>query len=200
MKFFAENEGQDEGQGQRIPWGGPLPQRMKIWLRTICVSERDEAIVDQVLWAGLEAYIQEKYVGEGLALHETQVIDTDLFGRVDLGEMEPGFSETVIAMAKKKYERLSDFCNKACLSRQVVSKMNTEPGYLPTKHNAFACVIALELPMDEAEELLKRGSYAFSRSSLQDVIVSYFIEQGVYNIDAINVTLYEHGEKTLGSV
>lgn len=161
---------------------------------------RRRTIVDQEFWTGLEAYIQEKYVAEGLALHETQVIDTDLFGRVDLGEMEPGFSETVIALAKKKYDRLSDFCNKACLSKQVVSKMNTDPGYLPQKQNAFACVIALELPMEEAEELLKRGSYAFSRSCLQDVIVSYFIEQGVYNIDAINVTLFEHGEKTLGSV
>ena len=156
--------------------------------------------MDQEFWTGLEAYIREKYVAEGLALHETQVIDTDLFGRVDLGEMEPGFSETVIALAKKKYDRLSDFCNKACLSKQVVSKMNTDPGYLPQKQNAFACVIALELPMEEAEELLKRGSYAFSRSCLQDVIVSYFIEQGVYNIDAINVTLFEHGEKTLGSL
>lgn len=150
--------------------------------------------------AGLEAYIREHYVQDDPAFHETQVIDTDYFGRVDMGEMEPGFSETVIAMAKAKFSRLSDFYNKACLSKQVISKMNTDPGYLPLKHNAFACVIALELPMREAEDLLRRGSYAFSRSSLQDIIVSYFIEHQVYNIDEINVTLYEHGERTLGSV
>lgn len=156
--------------------------------------------MEQEFKAGLEAYIREHYVQNDLALHETQIIDMDYFGKVDLGEMEPGFSETVIAMARKKYERLSDFYNKACLSRQVFSKMNTDPGYLPHKNNAFACVIALELPMEEAEELLKRGSYAFSRSSLCDVIVAYFIEHKVYNIDAINVTLYEYGEKTLGSL
>lgn len=157
-------------------------------------------MLDQKFMAGLEAYIREHFVQEETVLRETQVIDTDLFGRVDLGEIEPGFSETVIAMAKKKYARLSDFSSRACLSKQVVSKMNTNPRYLPLKHNAFACVIALELPMKEAEELLRRGSYAFSRSSLLDVIVSYFIEHGVYNIDTINTALFEHGEKMLGSL
>ena len=157
-------------------------------------------VLEKVFRDELRKYIDENYEPEQATFQETQVIYTEYFGKVNLGEIEPGFSETVISLARQKYKRLSDFYTKACLSRQVASKMNTDPGYLPLKHNAFACIIALELTPTEAEELLRRGSYAFSKSSLMDVIVSYFVEHHVYDIDAINETLYEYGERTLGSV
>lgn len=155
-------------------------------------------MTDAGLRAELKKYLSQHYRNE--SPEETQYIyDCDL-GEINLGEMEPGFSETVVALAHKKYRRQSDFCARAGLSRQLFTMMKTNPDYLPYKHNAFACVVALELELPDAEALLRRGSYAFSKSSLMDLIVRFFISKRIYDIDRINEVLDDYGQHTLGSI
>ena len=127
------------------------------------------------------------------------MIYSSAFGRVNLGELEPTFSQSVISMAHEKYSKLSDFYKKAGLSKQVASKMSNEENYLPTKKNAFACVVALELNPDAAETLLRKGSYTFSDSNLMDVIVKFFLLNGQFDIDSINEVLSEYEQPLLGS-
>ncbi len=131
---------------------------------------------------------------------ESQVIYDDQLGKINLGELEETFSRTVIEMARKKYSKQTEFCQHAGLSPQLFTMMKANPTYLPHKNNAFACVIALELNPDEAEKLLKKASYTFSRSSLTDLIVRFFLEKGVYDINRINIVLDEYGQHPLGSL
>ena len=51
---------------------------------------------------------------------------------------------------------------------------------------AIAFVIALELNMEEAKEMLTKAGFALSHSNKFDVIIEYFITHGNYNIFEIN--------------
>lgn len=151
----------------------------------------------------LNSYILNNYsagTDDSSALHSTLEMYCSGARSFSAEELEPGFSETVIGLAEKKYRHLSGFCKKANLSKQVISKMKTEPEYLPTKRNAFACIVALEVAPPEADELLRKGSYAFSKSNLTDVIVRFFLENKVFDIYTINQALTDYGQQILGSI
>ena len=50
----------------------------------------------------------------------------------------------------------------------------------------------MELPLDEAQELLREAGFAFSPSILSDVIIEYFISHQKYDFDEINAALYAY--------
>jgi len=98
---------------------------------------------------------------------------------------ERGFSDTEV------YKR-------AGLDRKLFSKIRSNAAYRPKKMTAVALALALELTLDETKDMLARAGYALSPSSRFDLIVAYFIESDVHNIDIINEALYDHGEPLLG--
>lgn len=149
--------------------------------------------------AELTAYIREKYL-PAESICETAWVYDRIPAPAELGALEPGFSESVIRMAAERFGSQTAFCARAGLSKQLFHNMKADPAYLPKKHNAFACVIALELSLTEAKDLLRRGSYSLSRSSMTDVIVSFFLEKRIYDLQLINEALDEYGEAPLGSM
>lgn len=58
--------------------------------------------------------------------------------------------------------------------------------------------VALELSLDETDDLLERAGYALSHASKFDVIVEYFIVSGKYNIFDINEVLFKYDQPLLG--
>lgn len=156
-------------------------------------------MTDRVLQAELAEYVQGKYAPSE-TLVETTFAYNKIPGMEELGELEPGFSESVIRMVSERFRSQTAFCARAGLSKQLLHHMKADPSYLPKKNNAFACVIALELSLSDAEALLRRGSYTLSRSSMTDIIVSFFLEKKIYDIQLINEALYEYGEELLGSL
>ena len=89
---------------------------------------------------------------------------------------------------------------RANLDRKAFSKLKCGTTKNPSKSTALAFAIALKLNLDETRDLLSRAGFALSPCSKQDLIVQYFIEREVYDIHAINIALFEHGEQLLGSV
>ena len=71
--------------------------------------------------------------------------------------------------------------------------------YTPKKVTVVALIIALKLNMTEAEELLNRAGFAFSKAQRFDIIIEYFIEQKMYDIFEINETLFAFDEQIFGA-
>lgn len=60
----------------------------------------------------------------------------------------------------------------------------------PSKMTVFALAVALQLPLDDTKEILMKAGYAVNTSSLEDVILSSLIENGIYDRYTIDDLLY----------
>ena len=87
---------------------------------------------------------------------------------------------------------------RAGIDRKLFSKIRSNPAYHPRKQTVLALAIALKLNMDDTVDLLARAEYALSPGNKGDLIVRFFIERGLYDIDTINYALYEYGQPILG--
>ena len=87
---------------------------------------------------------------------------------------------------------------RANLDRKLFSKIRCNPKYQPKKKTAVALAIALELDMPSMEDLLSRAGFALSPGSKFDLIISYFVDEKIYDIFEINAALFKYGEEGLG--
>lgn len=87
---------------------------------------------------------------------------------------------------------------KANVDRKLFSRIRCKPDYRPKKKTAVAFAIALRLDMPTMLDLLSRAGIAFSPSDHFDLIVSYFIQNEIYDIFEINAALFKYGQPILG--
>ena len=116
-----------------------------------------------------------------------------------LQQEDAGFTETLLKKIDLTGKKDSEIYKKAGLTKQHFSKIRNNVGYKPTKSTAIALALALELDLKDTKDLIGRAGYALTNSSKFDLIVRYFIEQGVYDVVQINIALYEFDQPLLGS-
>lgn len=116
-----------------------------------------------------------------------------------LKEVDAGFSEALLKLIDQTGKKDSEIYKKACISKQLFSKIRNNPHYQPTKPTAIALALALELDLNATDDLIGRAGFTLSRSSKFDLIIRYFIEHRQFNVVEINVALYEFDQPLLGS-
>jgi O-acetyl-ADP-ribose deacetylase (regulator of RNase III) len=116
----------------------------------------------------------------------------------DIGSIDEPFNKTLQRLIKAKGKTEVEVYKKANMDRRLFSKIRKGPDYIPSKRNVLALCIALELDIDEAEDLLECAGYALSHSIKFDVIVEYFIENKKYDIYHINEVLFKYDQPLLG--
>lgn len=99
---------------------------------------------------------------------------------------ESGFTETEIY-------------KKANLDRKLFSKIRSNPAYHPGKNIVLALAAALRMNLEETQGFLAKAEYALSPANRSDLIVRYFLEREIYDIDTINYALYLFDEPLLGN-
>ena len=108
------------------------------------------------------------------------------------------FTDMLTRYINMKGWRDSKVYKAAQLDRRLFSKIMSDREYKPAKDTALALAIALELTLQQTNDLLDRAGYTLSHSNKRDVIIEYFIREGVHNLTDINEVLYKLDQKIIG--
>lgn len=191
-----------------------LEQEMLVY---IVVFDRKSYSLSSKLMADIKSYIDQNYVDAHRAMDRRRRMfspaaapcaaapERDLWDAAPpsledaLGTIDESFSEMLLRKIDERKMKDSQCYKKANIDRKLFSKIRSDKHYKPSKPTALAFVIALELPLWEAKELLMKAGFALSHSNKFDIIVEYFIQKGNYNIYEINEALFAFDQSLLGS-
>lgn len=115
-----------------------------------------------------------------------------------LDALNEPFSVTLMQLIDERGLTDAEVYRRANMSRQLFSKIRSNPNYRPTKKTVLALCVALQLTMPETRDLLDRAGFSLTHASKFDVIVEYFISSGNYDIFDINQALFYYDQQLLG--
>ena len=172
---------------------------------TIVVYDKQSFQISKKLIADIREYIDERYIDEHFVERSNLINFQGPFYDEPAAELhdivvgvDESFSEMLLRKIDEKGMTDAQCYKKANIDRKLFSKIRSKPGYKPSKPTAIAFAVALELPLEEAADLLLKAGYALSPSSKFDVIVEYFIRRRRYDIIEINEALFEFDQPLLG--
>ncbi|MGI6677821.1 MAG: macro domain-containing protein [Dehalobacterium sp.] len=194
---------------------------------TLVVFDKSSFIISRELRGAVASYIDEHYL-DSQKISRRQLLDIERQALIEAEEsksqynelvfedmlapsvgapaplddlvdnLDEPFSQMLLRLIDAKGMTDVQVYKRANLDRKLFSKIRSNKGYMPSKRTAIALAVALELSLDETDNLLRRAGYAFSHAVKFDVIVEYFISKGKYNVFEINEVLFEYDQPLLG--
>jgi len=188
---------------------------------TLVVFDRASFAVSEELLGAVESYIEENYVEEHHAKRrKLQSVEQEALGEVSfhenlmlapsmakpaganlddlVGNLDEPFTATLLRLIDQTGKKDAEVYRRANIDRRLFSKIRSNAGYAPSKPTVLAFAVALELTLDQTEDLLERAGFALSHSRKFDVIVEYFIQSRKYDIFEINEVLFSYDQPLLG--
>ena len=150
---------------------------------------RDQAVMEAIHFGSAAGNIPSQ-VGPAQL---NSVYSIEHYADVDLS-----FAEMCEWWCDKKKIKKGEFFSASNITRATFSNMKQHPDRAPKKNTVMACAIGLRLDIDQAKDLLMRAGMIFSKHYPTDRLVEQCIRNKKYNIDEINLALYEMDLMGLG--
>ena len=103
--------------------------------------------------------------------------------------LDESFDRMLNRLIQENDTKIADLIDQVGISRPGLSKLRNGQN-CPTKLTVFAIAIFFRLSIDDTKDLLMKAGYAINPSSMQDVIVSGLIREGIYDRYRIDDLLY----------
>ncbi len=172
-------------------------------------SEEDEAAPEFLEDAAAPEFLEETAAAPGLACMNEVCADVCADAAPQQAAARKRTLQEAVAQVGETWQQSllriidergytdAEVYKRAGADRKLFSKIRSNAEYRPKKPTAVAFALALRLSLDETKDMLARAGFALSPSSRFDLIVEFFIDNGVYDLSVINEALYDHGEPLL---
>ena len=191
-----------------------LDNEMMVYL---VIFDRKAYEIGDKLYSDIASYIDDQYVDEhfdSLSLQRARFVEfehaclkeesaplssakqkslTDWVNNID-----ESFSEMLLRKIDESGMSDAECYKKANIDRKLFSKIRSDKLYKPSKPTVIAFALALELSLDEMQDMLSKAGFALSHSSKFDLIIEYFIKHGNYNVYEINEALFAFDQSLIG--
>ncbi|WP_339149319.1 MULTISPECIES: hypothetical protein [unclassified Sutcliffiella] len=167
-------------------------------------------MLDKKLWLELQEYIWTHQnedileVRESILYKEAPILQEDS----EVLELEefiknnrrPTLQQVLFEYIDRKGVKDSIIYKKAGMDRKHFSKIRSNADYRPKKTTVVSLAFALELDGEETEDLLGVAGYSLSGSDTYDLVIRFFLEKRIHDLDRVNDALDEMKLKTLGGM
>ena len=107
------------------------------------------------------------------------------------------FSELLFDLIDKKGLTDVEVYKSVSIDRRLFSKIRCNENYIPKKENVIKLCLALTLKKDEVIELLDSAGYSLCTNNNVDLIISFCLENNIYDINIVNEYLYTFANTVL---
>ena len=191
-----------------------LDNEMMVYL---VIFDRKAYEISDKLYSDIATYIDDRYVDEHSDSPSLQRVRFREFENACLKEesvplssanqksitdwledIDESFSEMLLRKIDESGMSDAECYKKANIDRKLFSKIRSDKLYKPSKPTVLAFALALELSLDEMQDMLAKAGFALSHSSKFDLIIEYFVKQGNYNVHEINAVLFAFDQSLIG--
>lgn len=185
----------------------------------LVAHKKSSIAIDNELFAKLEDYLSKNYTGKNKNsmfntfsnLTNSFTIDSNAFETVSVDFM--GIKPSLLTHLEKRYDYIvSDFdkviksemkknrlkdktvYRKANIDKNAFYRLKNGINQQPSKEEIYGLIVAFKMDISNAEAFARSGGYEISTDNKQDLIFRYFIENKIYDINQINLTLFSFAE------
>ena len=107
------------------------------------------------------------------------------------------FNELLFSYIDRSGCKDSEIYKKVCIDRKLFSKIRCNNNYIPRKNVIIKLCLALGLNRDDFNKLLNSAGYSLSNNKNFDLVISYCLDNNIYDIYVINDYLYTYASAVL---